>query len=289
MKQLIRGLAKPIVRRARTWLEPPPVKVVDRWCTISAGPAEGADILLPYPSGFADKIVPGQYEIPCTSIMQALVSRDSVCLDIGGHYGYFTLVLASLAPEGRVETFEPLPNHAKRIADSADRSGLAHVKVHQKAVADISSTMTLRYVSSGNYDSMAYLESRGGVVSEASKEQYPTFESCTVETTTLDALSPLEPSFIKVDAEGAEAAILRGGTNLLANQKPRLLIEIHGIREAFECAEVLRDVGYQVFAIGEPDTTLPVLCLSSEDPIAKQTVDQALHPALTMIFNDQSR
>ena len=284
MKQAIRNIARPIVRGARSLLEPTPVKVVDDWRVISGGPAKGREILLPCPSGFEEKIVPGQYEIPCTRVMETLISTDSVCLDIGGHYGYFTLVMASLACEGRVETFEPLPTHAKRIAESAERSGLTQVHVHQKAVADISTSMTLRFVSGGNFDSMGYLESRGGVVSDAAKEQYPTFDSCQVETTTLDALEALQPTFIKIDAEGAEASILRGGMNLLKDKMPRILVEIHGIREAFECANVVRQVGYRVIAIGAPETTMPVLCVSKKDEAALHALEQLDDLTPTVMF-----
>ena len=288
VKKAIRNVARPCVRYLRALLEPAPEKVVVDWHAIAGGPAKGCQILLPFPSGFADKILPGQYETACTSVMEALVTRESVCLDIGGHYGYFTLVLASLASEGRVETFEPLPSHAARIAESASRSGLSQVTVHQQAVADVRTTMTLRYVSGGNYDSMGYLESCGGVVSEAAKEQYPSFASVSVQTVTLDDLCDLEPDFIKIDAEGAEAAILRGGMTLLSQSRPRLLLEVHGIKEAFQCADVLRRVGYRVLMIGEPETTMPVLCVSQEDQEVMGILKRVLGGEPVVIFDPNS-
>lgn len=288
VKTAIRNVARPFVRYVRALLEPAPEKVVVDWHVIEAGPAKGCQILLPFPSGFADKIIPGQYETACTAVMEALVRRDSVCLDIGGHYGYFTLVLASLASAGRVDTFEPLPSHAARIAESASRSALGHVTVHQKGVADVSTTMTLRFVAGGNYDSMGYLESCGGVVSESAKEQYPSFDSVSVETVTLDDLSDIEPDFIKIDAEGAEAAILRGGMNLLSRRRPRLLLEVHGIKEAFQCAEVLRRVGYRVILVGEPETTMPVLCVSQDDEAVMGILERAMGSSPVVIFDPSS-
>jgi FkbM family methyltransferase len=289
LKNGIRNMARPVVHMARRLLEPTPPTVVLGWHTIEAGPAEGCEILLPYPSGFADKIIPGQYEILTAEVMSALVSRDSICFDIGGHYGYFTLVLAKLATGGRVETFEPVPSHAQRIADSAVRSGLSHVTVHRKAVADIESTMTLRYASSGNYDSMGYLDSFGGVVSDAATEQYPHFESIDVETTTLDQLSSLRPDFIKIDAEGAEGAVLRGGLKLLAGRPVRLLVEVHGVRQAFECADVLRQIGYRALLIGPQGSTLSVLFISHQDQSAVEAVSMVLGGAPTVIFDTQSK
>ncbi|MEM1070352.1 MAG: FkbM family methyltransferase [Planctomycetota bacterium] len=284
VKQAVRSVARPVVQFARKWLEPTPEKVVVDWYQITGGPGKGAEILLPFPSGFADQIIPGRYELACTGVMEALVTEESVCVDIGAHYGYFTLVLASLASNGRVETFEPLPQHADRVAKSASRSHFDHVTVHPKAVADIRSTMTLRYMAEGNYDSMSYLESRGGVASEAAKEQYPTFESLSVETVRLDDLLELKPDFIKIDAEGAEASILRGGSELLSHIRPRLLVEVHGIREAFECANVIRQFGYNAFVIGEPEVNMPVLCLHKHDTWAIERLDAKLETPPSMIF-----
>ena len=284
IKNAIRRIGRPIVTIARDFLEPTPEKVVVGWHTISNGPAKGCEILLPAPSGFVDSIVPGNYEPLCTQIMEALITRDSVCFDIGGHYGYFTLVLASLARDGRVETFEPVPSHAKRIAESAARSNLSHVTLHQKAVADVTSTMTLRYAPSGDFDSMGYLDSCGGVASEAAAEQYPNFETISVPSTTLDDLLGLNPDFIKMDAEGAEAAILRGGMKMLSNSKVRLFIEVHGIRAAFECADILRRIGYRAILLGPQEATMPMLCVSERDTSTSEAVKKILNATPNFTF-----
>lgn len=284
-KDAIRGALRPAARFARRMLETPPPEVVEQWCTISEGPAKGCHIRLPVPSGFADQIIPGQYEPLCAAVMAGLVHKHSVCLDIGGHYGYFTLVLASLANEGRVDTFEPVPDHAERIAESARRSKLSHVTVHQEAIADAKTTMTLRCRTSGNHDSMSYLDSVGGIVSEAANEQYPSFESLSVNTRTLDDLMELRPDFIKIDAEGAEAAILRGGINLLSSSTSlRLLVEVHGVREAFECANVLQGLGYRAVMLGPQATTLPLLCVSQHDSESLQILEQIQDATPSVIF-----
>ena len=289
-KAAIRNAIRPVAQYARRLLEPTPPEIVEQWCTISNGPAKDCQIRLPVPSGFANQIVPGNYEPLCTKVMQGLVTQDSVCLDIGGHYGYFTLVMACLASNGRVDTYEPVPAHAERIEESTKRSQLSHVTVHREAIADVSTTMTLRCRTSGNHDSMSYLDSVGGIVSEAAQEQYPSFESLSVQTKTLDGLMELQPDFIKIDAEGAEAAILRGGINLLQSSSSlRLLVEVHGIREAFECANVLQRVGYRAIMLGPQATTLPILCLSDRDPESLKVLEDVLGSPPTTVFEAAQR
>ena len=39
--------------------------------------------------------------------VENLVDPEMCCYDIGGHYGYYSVTLASLATEGSVHTFEP--------------------------------------------------------------------------------------------------------------------------------------------------------------------------------------
>ena len=216
--------------------------------------------------------------------MQSLVKSDSVCIDIGGHYGYFTHVMACLARDGKVDTFEPVPALANRIGESAKRSRLDKVTVHSAAVADCSGEMTLRFTSGLDHDSMAYLENCGGIDTEASREHYSKFQSVTVPVVSLDQLQDCQPDFIKIDAEGAEAAVLRGGLKKLATRNVRLFIEVHGIQEGLDCAEILREIGYRAIPLSTQKTTMPILWLADGDHEAVEAVAEALGSQPRMMF-----
>lgn len=201
-------------------------------------------------------------------VVSALVKSDDCCWDIGGHYGYYTLSMAKLAPHGRVHTFEPVPSHADRIRQAATRSEVGNVTVHQVAVAGEVGTMSLRFSPEGDGDdSMAYLDQYGGVDTPAAAEHYSKFVSVDVATVTMDsALGDVDtPDFIKIDAEGAEVAIVSAATNLLNNARPTMLIELHGIYESLGCADVLRKHGYLAVLLADRKATLPVLWIPRED------------------------
>jgi FkbM family methyltransferase len=271
---------RPVVVLARRLLAPPPEPPIEFvWQQINSGPAAGTEALLPDGKEIAEAITSGSYESQVMAFVKALVSRDDTCYDVGGHYGYFTLSLAKLAPGGQVHTFEPVIDHAERIRQSAERSGLSNVTVHQVAVAGEIGEMTLQFAEAeGSDDSMAYLEAYGGVDTPAAQEHYRRFTRTTVKTVTLDSLAsdvPL-PAFIKIDAEGAEAPILQAAAQLISTAKPRLLVELHGIYEALACAEILSNMNYRAILLTDQKTTMPILWASRDDDEVMQIVHNVL-------------
>jgi FkbM family methyltransferase len=55
-----------------------------------------------------------------------------------------------------------------------------------------------------------------------------------------------QPQMMKIDVEGAEADVLRGASELISKERPRLLIEIHSRSLAQECGGILRGWDYEV-------------------------------------------
>jgi hypothetical protein len=75
-----------------------------------------------------------------------------------------------------------------------------------------------------------------------------------VQVLTLDSLPPPGPDTLKIDVEGAELAVLRGATRILAEARPKIICEVsrHNVDAA---NEILHD--YTLFDgdTGEPATT----------------------------------
>ncbi len=287
IQNLARSVLRPIARFARQVLTPAEPPVVFDWHQIKAGPARGTELILPGNAAITNRIVDGEYEQQVLAFVSALVKQDDVCFDIGGHYGYYTLCLARLAPSGQVHTFEPVSTLAKRIRQAAERSGLGHITVHEAAVAGEVGEMDLSFDESGQGDdSMAYLDAYGGVDTEAAHEHYRSFSRTKVQSVTLDSLVNQlpAPSFIKIDAEGAEAAILGAGLDLVHRFRPRLLIEIHGIHEALQCAEIFSRVDYRALLLTDQKTTMPVLWVANDDDDAVASVRAVLGHDPVMLF-----
>ncbi len=244
-------------------------------------------MLLPIGSPLSAALVSGTYESTNIRLLEALLSPDNVCFDIGGHYGYYTLCMAKIASRGHVATFEPVPIHAERIRMSVERSGLKRVTVHQVAVADDVGVMSLKMAGtpSGD-DSMAFLEAYGGACTDAASQHYPTFTTLDVPTISLDSLESQSPQFIKIDAEGAEVAILQAGRQMFARSQPRLLVEFHSIHAALQCASIMCSLKYRAILLAEKGATLPVLWIHESDHEAAKKIENVVGTPLQTLFDN---
>ncbi len=52
------------------------------------------------------------------------------------------------------------------------------------------------------------------------------------------------PDIIKLDIEGGEVEALRGASQVLAQRRPAIQLEVHGKEVEWECLSLLRDAGY---------------------------------------------
>lgn len=90
-----------------------------------------------------------------------------------------------------------------------------------------------------------------------------------VITVTLDWLAErfAAPSVLKVDVEGAEALVLRGGRELLARARPRILIEVYE-ENAEEVGRLLGEHGYKLYDADQPVRMRRPLTLPSFNTLA---------------------
>ncbi|OGA50761.1 MAG: hypothetical protein A3G25_14150 [Betaproteobacteria bacterium RIFCSPLOWO2_12_FULL_63_13] len=155
-----------------------------------------------------------EQEIP---FVRALLGPGMNVIDVGANYGAYTLTLGRCVGEtGRVWAFEPSPEVAAALRGSCAENDFAHVEVIEAAVAERSGR--------------AALVDRGGA-----ELRQIVFESDTrsgdhqVAVTSLDLWAEAAgwPSidFIKIDAEGLETDIVRGGRRFFARQSPLVMAE----------------------------------------------------------------
>lgn len=206
------------------------------WVQIENGPAKGLWIRVNPRTGRTVQLGFGE-----TEVQQALadhVRPGMTFYDLGANIGFFSLIAARLVgPRGRVFSFEADPEIATRLRDNLSRNQFGYAQVEQKAVWSESKTVSfLRIDPSTSPD-----RGLGHVSADSSASG-----SITVEAVSLDAFVTANPSpdFVKCDVEGAEIAVFDGATNLLANERPILLVEMHGGENHRVLAERLLRLGY---------------------------------------------
>ncbi len=204
---------------------------------------------LPASRGKVLRILGGSYEPEQTHLFETHVGQGATVLDVGAHVGYYTLLSATLAGSaGRVVAFEPNPANAAFLRRHVEMNGFCTVRVDQAAVSDRAGTARFEF---GSGSGTGHLAEDGPVM---------------VRTVTVDDVCGehgLVPAAIKIDVEGAEAAVLRGAAETLGRARPVVFLSTHGAGVHHTCLGLLRDAGYRLFPIlgGDVETTAEVLAL----------------------------
>lgn len=149
------------------------------------------------------------------------------CFDLGAHAGLYSLIFARQAR--RVCAFEPLPRNISWLTRTFAWNRASNVMILPWAV---SATTGMQGFEEGAHSSMGKLEERGTV---------PVFA---VSLADFIAHYGLRPGVMKIDVEGAEGDVLRGGFDFLRERKPALLLSVHGPDRRRECLTLLRELGY---------------------------------------------
>jgi len=161
------------------------------------------------------------YEPATTFVFERILAARDVVADVGAHWGYFTLLAATLCGEtGRVIAFEPHPRNVSILNKNLQANCLHNVDVVPKAVSDEEglAKLFLSRDSSGN----SLISVPPGA--EASPDEN---DHLVADTITLDGFfTPprRKPKLVKIDIEGAELAALDGMKTLIRETADLVLI-----------------------------------------------------------------
>ncbi len=175
--------------------------------------------------------------------------RPGLIVDAGAHEGRLTLALAAL-PDTDVLAFEPLPPAFVRLQQMVSGCG-ARVTLRPEALSDQAGSVTLTVPRVGGVPQ----EQWGSIVKDYAvimrdDVRVDAVDRWVVPTVTLDSLGLDAVTAIKIDVEGAEEEVLRGGLDLLRRCRPVLSVEIeerHRAGSTKAIPDLLRPLGYAGF------------------------------------------
>ncbi|MEZ4731745.1 MAG: FkbM family methyltransferase [Caldilineaceae bacterium] len=180
----------------------------------------------------------GSYEFDKQQLFSGMISTGNTVFDIGAHVGFYTLLSSVLVGEvGHVFAFEPLPRNLHYLHRHITLNKMNNVTVIPAAVADRSGHTLFQQVDSsaqGHFSITGNLK----VAVVALDEQ--------VSTGQLP-----KPDVIKMDVEGAEAAVLRGARQTLQQYRPIIFLATHGAAIREECFALLQELNYSLTPIDE--------------------------------------
>jgi FkbM family methyltransferase len=199
----------------------------------------------------------GLYEIDLIRVLEQHLRPGDTCMDLGAHVGYVTMLMArGVGPQGRVISFEPVPETYNALRENIRLNGYDNVTTEAAAAGDRQGSIDLVCTKgqelSWTASALAY--------SQPGEEDH-----ITVPVVKLDDYvqrNGLRPKLIKVDVEGAELAVLQGGRQTLRKIRPVVLVEIHDLGPSHK-AQVLHLLREHDYAVNEVQTReREVLCLA---------------------------
>jgi FkbM family methyltransferase len=192
----------------------------------------------------------GCYETELVAFLQSMLEPGMVFVDVGANVGYFSVTAAALVGHtGRVHSFEADPGCFSRLAGNA--RDYPWFTPYHTAVADYVGDIDF-YRSSGRGES-----GWGNVFGAPAAHDRVSVSVCT-----LDGWSKQQAvhkvDFLKMDVEGAEYRVLRGGRSLLNATRPVMWVEADEVclqRDGKSVADLLgllAEWDYSVLGLYEP-------------------------------------
>jgi FkbM family methyltransferase len=181
----------------------------------------------------------GTFEISETRLVQAFLRPGMTFLDVGAHIGYYTLIAARLVGDtGRVHSFEPGTQMRAHLEANVARNDLHNVEIHAQALAEQTGEV-------GFYPSeLASNQGISSIVAPGDGRAAPVTVPCLSLDDFANRLGGRRIDFLKMDIEGAELQVIRGGQRFFgAKDAPPMIFEAH---ELAPVAEALRPLGYQI-------------------------------------------
>lgn len=192
-------------------------------------------------------------EIRLAKFLIRTLKEGDVFIDIGAHFGYFSLLASRLVNRGKVYAFEASGNSFEILQKNV--GAIANIHPIHKAVSDRTEPI--------EFYELPVVYSEYNTTEPAQFEQEAWYlkikpEKRIVESATLDDFSRERApgaALIKIDVEGAEWKVIKGGETYLNSQSPVIIMEYledrRNNRNHKMAIQLLREWKYQAYRISD--------------------------------------
>lgn len=246
-KHLVRLLAHP-----RKMLYPKVLKVIRRSKEVEARTFWGGEITVILPEDVSIYIWRyGYFEEDVCIYLLSLLQEGMTFLDIGSHFGFFTLLGSHLVGEnGKVLAFEPTPNTYRQLQKNV--ANCPNVDVYNCAAYSVDEK--IRFYDYGLTES-AFNSVFGP--RKDNKTPMPKSE-ITVQARKIDSIlmemGSKKIDLVKIDVESSEINVLKGMMETLKGFRPNLVLEVgdfevNGASNSRDVVRLLVQMNYLAYEI----------------------------------------
>lgn len=214
-------------------------------------------IITPQNRDFKMKVAPrylqhyleNSYEDFTADLLLNHSKNNILFIDIGAHYGFYTLLIGNRYKNSKIIAFEPAPDNYEIPRMNVELNNPKNTEIYKLAVSNKEEIKAFNIAEAS--DSCGF---------------YPhpmakTLKTTEVETVTFDNFlkdTPRIPTIIKIDTEGHEIFVLEGMKNILKNTEDiKLLMEFNpkmlssGGCQPEELLDKLSQFGFNIFFIND--------------------------------------
>jgi len=183
-----------------------------------------------------------RYEI---RIVEKIIKKGDICLDIGANIGFYTCYFAALVGDkGKIVAFEPAAQTFKRLSENVKMNGFSNVKLINKGMGLGEMEAFLNYNESSFCEGTASIKFTDG---RSIQER--------VKLSSLDRLLAdgelSKPDFVKIDVEGFQREVFLGGKDFFQDNGPIIMVELkeNDKEEMGGVEEIIRNYGFSIYEI----------------------------------------
>ncbi|MEO0392452.1 MAG: FkbM family methyltransferase [Pseudomonadota bacterium] len=182
--------------------------------------------------------------------IRKLAQPGMAMVDIGANFGIYSLAMAQAirqiaaadTPEdhGKFWAIEPASTTADHLRLSVKANDFKNIAVLQMALSDSEGDGYLTIQGSSELNALA----------DGPGDDTEQVQLSTIDTLMADNFGDTAIDFMKIDAEGAEADILRGGAKFFADQSPLVMFELsHGDGLNTDLVQQFSAMGYNSYRL----------------------------------------
>jgi len=197
----------------------------------------------------------GGFESEVVGVISKLLRPGMVFFDVGANIGVFSIIASKIVgPSGQVHSFEPDPLNFRRLVNNIRENNAINIRANRIALMDREGTVALRSFAKNGLGAFS------SVGEPVARKSLARIISQPVTSSTLQryasGMGIRRIDVMKVDVEGAELMVLKGGEKLLRVTKaPAIICEFNASAvkalkyDLQELRYYIESLGYAIFRI----------------------------------------